>query len=44
MIGKLSGHTSMLTSISMIGKSPVLISGDDGGTLRLWDIRTFSCI
>ncbi|CAD8098769.1 unnamed protein product [Paramecium sonneborni] len=44
MIGKLSGHTSMLTSIQMIGRSPVLISGDDGGTLRLWDIRTFSCL
>lgn len=28
----------------MIGKSPVLVSGDDGGTLRLWDIRTFSCL
>lgn len=31
----------MLTSILMIGKMPVLVSGDDNGTLRLWDIRTF---
>lgn len=34
----------MLTSILMVGKLPVLISGDDSGSLRLWDIRTFSCL
>ncbi|CAD8096929.1 unnamed protein product [Paramecium primaurelia] len=43
-IGKMTGHTSMLTSILMVGKLPVLISGDDSGSLRLWDIRTFSCL
>ena len=43
-IGKLSGHTSMLTSIQNIGKTPVLVSGDDSGSIRLWDIRNFACI
>lgn len=28
----------------MIGKTPVLVSGDDAGQLKLWDIRTFACI
>ena len=28
----------------MLGKSPVLASSDDVGTIKLWDIRTFSCI
>ena len=40
----MTGHTSMLTSILMVGKLPVLVSGDDSGSLRLWDIRTFSCL
>ena len=34
----------MLTALRMIGKSPVLVSGDDQGNLRLWDVRNFSCL
>ena len=31
--GKLVGHTSMVTSIEMVDKSPMLISADDSGIL-----------
>jgi WD40 repeat protein len=38
------GHTSMVTALEMLQKSPVLVTADDSGTVKLWDVRTFKCI
>jgi WD40 repeat protein len=44
LAGLLTGHTSMLTTICMMGTSPTLCSGDDVGSIRLWNIKTFQCV
>lgn len=44
LIGKLSGHSAMLSSITMMGTTPVLCSSDVLGTIRLWNIKTFQCV
>ena len=44
VIGKLTGHTAMITAIQVIEKSPMVISGDDQGTIKLWDIRSLKCL
>ena len=41
---KLVGHTSMVTAIQIIEKTPMLVSSDDSGHIRIWDIRNFNCI
>lgn len=28
----------------MIGKTSLLVSSDDEGSIKLWDIRTFACL
>lgn len=42
--GKLRGHTSMISSIQAIETTPMVVSADDLGVVRLWDIRYQSCI
>ena len=42
--GKLIGHMSMVTAIHILDKSPVLVSADDSGRIKLWDIRNFNCL
>lgn len=37
--GKLVGHQSMITAIQVIEKTPMLISSDDIGTIKVWDVR-----
>lgn len=44
LIGKLIGHNSMVTAIQCIEKTPLLISADDNGIIKVWDIRSFKCI
>ena len=44
LIGKLIGHNSMVTAIQCIDKTPILVSADDNGILKLWDIRSFKCV
>jgi len=44
LLGKLIGHNSMVTAIQCIEKTPMIISADDTGIIKLWDIRTFKCI
>ena len=44
LLGKLVGHNSMVTAIQCIEKTPMIISADDTGIIKLWDIRTFKCI
>ncbi|KAL4464437.1 hypothetical protein ABPG72_021771 [Tetrahymena utriculariae] len=44
LIGKLRGHNSMISCIQVIESTPMVISADDLGVVRLWDIRNQSCI
>ncbi|KAL4438771.1 hypothetical protein ABPG74_013444 [Tetrahymena malaccensis] len=44
LIGKLRGHSSMISCIQVIESTPMVISADDLGVVRLWDIRNQSCI
>ena len=44
LLGKLIGHNSMVTAIQCIEKTPMIMSADDTGIIKLWDIRTFKCI
>lgn len=34
----------MVTAIQCIEKTPMIMSADDTGIIKLWDIRTFKCI
>ncbi len=43
-IGRLVGHSSMVTAIEPIEKTPMLISADDIGDIKMWDVRNLSCI
>jgi len=42
--GKLIGHTSMVTAIELVDKTPMVISADDYGTVKLWDVRCMKCL
>ena len=42
--GKLVGHVSMITAIQVIENTPMLVSADDVGTIKVWDIRQLRCI
>ena len=42
--GNLSGHTSMISSLCIVQDSPMAITSDDGGQIKLWDIRNFNCL
>ena len=40
----LAGHPRMVNAVAWGASEDVLISGDDGGTLRWWNIRSGRCI
>ena len=40
--GRFSGHSDLLHCLSVRSKQQQLLSGSEDGTLRLWDVRTFS--
>jgi len=44
LIGKLIGHLSMITAIEYIENTAMLITADDIGSLKVWDIRNFECV
>ncbi len=44
LLGKLIGHTSMVTAVEVIEKTPMAITADDSGALKIWDIRSLICI
>ena len=37
--GKLIGHVSMVCAINVIENTPMVMSADDWGTIKIWDIR-----
>ena len=42
--GKLVGHVSMVTAIQVIENTPMVVSADDFGFIKVWDIRQLMCI
>lgn len=42
--GKLIGHNSMVTAICCIEKTPLILSADDNGAIKIWDVRNFKCV
>lgn len=42
--GKFVGSASMVTAISLMRDTSYLVSVDDFGCVRLWDIRTLKCV
>ena len=42
--GRLVGHASMVTAVQTVEKTPMVISTDDLGCVKVWDLRTMSCL
>lgn len=42
--GSLIGHASMVTAVQIIANTPLIVSTDDYGSVRLWDIRSLKCV
>ena len=43
-VGQLVGHVNIITVIQVIEKTPMVITGDEMGQLRIWDIRKNNCL
>lgn len=41
--GKLAGHLSLITAIECVESTPMVISADDSGCIKIWDIRSLKC-
>mgnify|MGYP003384901659 CR=1 FL=1 len=44
LVYKLKGHHSSLVGCQCVENSPELITADEAGVFKLWDVRTFQCI
>jgi len=44
LAGKLKGHMGMLYAVEAIQKTPMVVSCDDLGHFKVWDIRNLSCV
>jgi WD40 repeat protein len=44
LVFKLKGHHSSLVGCQCVENSPELITADEAGVFKLWDVRTFQCI
>ena len=33
----------MVTAIELIPNTPIVLTADDGGNIKLWDIRSLKC-
>ena len=44
LLNRLVGHNAQITAISMIKDTPLLISSDEIGFMKTWDIRSMNCI
>lgn len=42
--GELVGHENLITAFCLVADSPLLVSADDKGKLKLWDFRNFTCL
>lgn len=44
LLGKLKGHTKSIIDTKFIGKTPFNATIDEGNVIRIWDIKSFSCM
>ena len=44
LIGRLNGHIKPLVDSKFIGKTPFNMTVDVGNSIRIWDIRTLTCM
>ncbi|MBK8156841.1 MAG: hypothetical protein IPK55_13050 [Streptococcus sp.] len=42
-VGKLKGHVAQVTSILSLKNTPLLISADEAGVVKTWDMRNLTC-
>jgi len=42
--GKLIGHSTMVTAVQVVEKTPMVVSADDQGHIKVWDIRNLNCV
>lgn len=42
-VGKLKGHVAQVTSILSLKNTPLMISSDEAGVVKTWDMRDLSC-
>jgi WD40 repeat protein len=43
-IGSLMGHRHQLIGVEVVPNSPQIVSADESGTVKIWDLRKFSCL
>lgn len=43
-IGQLVGHNGMVTALTLIQNSPMVVTADDCGYIKVWDIRQLKCV
>lgn len=44
LVFKLKGHHSSLVGVHSVDNSPEVITADEDGVFKLWDVRTFQCV
>jgi WD40 repeat protein len=44
LVFKLKGHRASLIGCQSVENSPEIISADEDGVFKLWDVRTFQCV
>ena len=44
LIGKLAGHPTAVTAVELIDKTPMIVTSDDCGRIKVWDIRNLTCL
>lgn len=42
--GQLAGHSHSITALEIMKESPLAITADDRSYLKVWDLRTLSCV
>lgn len=43
VVGRLVGHVSIVTALEVMEGTPMILSADDTGCIKTWDIRSFQC-
>lgn len=42
--GKLVGHESVINTFTVVEETPMVVSADDKGKIKIWDLRSYKCI
>ena len=44
LILRLHGHNAPIVGVEMVPDTPQIVTGDASGIIKVWDIRTFTCM